>query len=70
MTTAAILEQLTNFGFEQTRKIYKYHGAPDNLFGVKVAQCSFTPSPVLMPSLPNNQCCSRSGSPFMVIINN
>jgi hypothetical protein len=30
MTTAAILEQLANFGFEQTRNIYKYHGAPDN----------------------------------------
>lgn len=36
MTTAAILEQLEAMGSEQTRKIFKNHGAPDNMFGVKV----------------------------------
>lgn len=36
MNAAEILDQLEALGSEQTRKTFKNHGAPDNMFGVKV----------------------------------
>lgn len=36
MNAAEILDQLEAMGSEQTRKTFKNHGAPDNMFGVKV----------------------------------
>jgi 3-methyladenine DNA glycosylase AlkD len=35
-TAAAILKELEQMGSEQTRKIFRKHGAPENMFGVKV----------------------------------
>jgi 3-methyladenine DNA glycosylase AlkD len=37
MTVTEVMDYLESKGSEQTRKIYKNHGAPDNFFGVKVA---------------------------------
>lgn len=37
MTFNEVMEFLESKGSEQTRRIYGNHGAPDNLFGVKVA---------------------------------
>lgn len=36
MTLSEVMSYLESKGSEQTRKIYKNHGAPDNFFGVKV----------------------------------
>ena len=36
MNAAEILDQLEAMGSAQTRKTFKNHGAPDNMFGVKV----------------------------------
>lgn len=36
MTTTEVMAELARLGSEQTRKTYARHGAPDDLFGVKV----------------------------------
>jgi len=37
MELKEVMDYLESKGSEQTRKIYSKHGAPDNFFGVKVA---------------------------------